>query len=223
MSPHNDSAMPAGRMPGYLYATLCVAALLTAGCPLPDKSGANNGQPAADTSATLPCNDASRTCTQRYIQRASGCASSANSGNKQNDDAARQCALENYGAALKHVPATGADDLRTDALIGLADSLKAIRDNAAPQTDKTSVVKALDSTISTLDTSPGGHPYAQYFRADELTVAGRDESLPQNEACARLTQARSTLVDTGTNAKLSGRVNSLRASIDFFLQKRRCE
>ena len=203
-----------------LFITACASLGLLAGCPATTGSATQTNATVAAT--PVDCTDNSVDCARRYIERASACSQLVDTPTVQSGDASRRCAVQNYAAALAHMPANGADDVRTKGLIGLADSLKAIRDNPTNDNERTEAQQRLDQTLTRLDQQPGGHPYVQYFVADSLVAQARSRSLPAADACSQLSQARATLPGAVANEELSVRVNRLRNAIDVYAQTRSC-
>jgi hypothetical protein len=198
---------------------------LLAGCASP----ATGTDTASLTHAALQpvnCTDVSDTCAKQYIGRSSACAQLSNTGSGQADDASRQCAESNYEAALAHAPMSGGENTRTKSLIGLAESLKEIRDNARVQSDQIAAQRKLNVTLNALMQQQGGQPYAQYFRADSLVAETRTQALAPADVCARLREARESLPTTGdndSNSPFNVRVNRLRNTIDDYTQQRSCQ
>lgn len=198
---------------------------LIAGCTSPEE-GASTASPINPASQPVNCTDVSDACANQYLDRTRACAQMVNTGSGQADDASRQCAESNYEAAVAHAPMSGGENTRTKALIGLAESLKEIRDNARSQSDQITAQQKLDVTLNALTQQRDGQPYAQYFRADSLVAETRTQALAPADVCARLHQALESLpaaTNAPPNSPLDNRVNRLRNAIDFYTQQRSCQ
>jgi hypothetical protein len=206
--------------PVALLVTACTSLGLLAGCPA--TTGNDPKTVKIDAVTPVDCKDNSADCARQYIDRASACSQVVDTPNVQSGDTSRRCAVQNYANALAHMPASGADDIRVKGLIGLADSLKAIRDNPANDNERTDAQQRLNQTLTRLDQEPGGHPYVQYFVADSLVSQARSRSLPTADACSQLSQARTSLPAQVANQELAVRVNRLRNAIEVYSQTRSC-
>ena len=211
----------AWRLAGLASAFACALAMLAA-CT--STAPQDTSLPALRAVASQPaaCTEISESCAKEYIQHGSACAQLTNTGSADKGRASRQCAETNYDAALAHLPASGSDDMRTQALIGLADSLKALRDNTATPGERAQVQQKLDTTIAKLAQQRDGQVYAQDFRADSMVASARSQALAPADACARLRDARAGLPAASSDAALQTRINRLKNAIDTYLQQRSC-
>jgi hypothetical protein len=124
---------------------------------------------------------------------------------------------------VAHTPASSTNETRKKALVGLSDSLKALRDNALSQSESDQAQHALDQVLRTLAAQQGGQPYVQYFLADRMVLEAKNMGLPATDACQRLVDARETLPAASSDNQLKARVVRLRNAIDIYVQKRSCQ
>ncbi|MDT7951081.1 MAG: hypothetical protein RQ966_06200 [Acetobacteraceae bacterium] len=163
----------------------------------------------------VACTEVSAVCGRLYEEHAAACLDLVESAAAATRAAMRQCALQDFRAALAHLP-PNAD--RLVATRGLADATRIARDNE----DYPANARALDGVAGQLRTMPGGAAYGAYYAADNSLSRVLTRQVPAAQACATLKDAAAGLPAGEAPADLGPRLGTLRDNFAQAMKNRSC-
>ena len=164
---------------------------------------------------TVTCTDVSAVCGRLYEEHAAACLDLVESAGAATRAAMRRCALQDFRAALAHLP-PGADQLR--ATRGLAETTRIARDNE----DYAANARALDGLAAQLQAMPGGAPYGAYYAADNSLSRVLTRQTPAAQACATLRDTGTALPASRAPDDLGPRLGTLRDNLAQAMKNRSC-
>lgn len=178
--------------------------------------------PRANAAETIDCGATDLLCVRLLVLRGAACMQLAEAADVATRVRSRSCALEDFRAAQRQLPADAPADDRRKVLVGLAEAEKISRDNAADNAAAADLNRQLAAAAGSLRPVQGGAPFAAYFEADSMVFRSLREGMADANACRTLREARGMLPAGATPPDLARRVSGLRITIDSAIQSRRC-
>jgi hypothetical protein len=188
---------------------------------------AAQGDPRANAAEQIACTGRDLVCARMLALRGAACQRLAESPDTATRVRSRACALDDFQAAARQLPADAPAEDRRKVLTGLAEAQKVARDNSADMAAAAQLNTALRASATSLQGVAGGAPFARYFEADALTFTGQRGNLAPAEACRTLGEARAMLPGpaapgTGVPTELAQRTALLGDTIASAMRTRGC-
>ncbi|WP_424812112.1 hypothetical protein [Roseococcus sp. YIM B11640] len=204
------------------HALACVL-LLTAGCVKNNDlvqydRMRNSNDPQAVAAESISCSEKDMACVRLLVLRGSACARLSEAPDVATRVRMRGCALDDFTAAQRQLPADAEAEDRRKVLTGLAEAQRNNRDNSGSRATADGLNQQLMTTATALGSIPGGASTAAYFKSEALAYQGQRAG---SAGCADLRAARVGL-PTAVGEDLAPRVETLRVSVTNAMQTQRC-
>lgn len=168
--------------------------------------------PRANAGEPIGCDKQDVVCVRLLVARAAACTRLTESPDREERARGRGCALRDYAAAQKLLPADAPAEDRRKVLTGLAQATMIDRDFLGTGATAAERNDTLAATAAALRATQGGLAYGAYFAADAAVFRAL-RATPAAEACRQLDSARQGLPDDPLPPDLAPHVRLLRATI----------